>query len=88
MVMMNRRIKEHKIIYKRHKSKSSKPIERKTTKQIPSSIKVLMKPYLRSLLPQKHQKKYRRLSNKNTKVLTESRRFISNLCEVDLNHYK
>ena len=32
----------------RQKSKSSKPIERKTTKQKPSSIKVLTKPYLRS----------------------------------------
>jgi len=34
------------------------------------------------------KKKYGRLSNKNTKVLTESRRFISNLCEVNLNYCK
>jgi hypothetical protein len=76
------------MLYKRPRSKSSKPIERKTTKQRPSSIKVLMKPYLKLLLPHKHQKRYGRLSNKNTKVLIESRRFISNLCEVNLNYYK
>ena len=51
-------------------------------------FKVLMKQYLRLLLLQKHQKRYGRLSNKNTKVLTESRRFVSNLCEVNLNYCK
>jgi hypothetical protein len=88
MVMMNQIPKKHKILHMRQRSKSSKPIERKTTKQKPSFIMVLMKPYLRLLLPQKHQKKYGRLSNKNTKVLIESRRFVSNLCEMNLNYYK
>jgi hypothetical protein len=86
--MMNQSLKKQKILYKRQKSKSSKQIERRTTKQRPSSIKVLMKLYSRLLLPQKHQKRYGRLSNKNTKVLTESRRFVSNLCEVSLNYCK
>jgi hypothetical protein len=70
------------------RSKSSKPIERKTTKSRPSFIKVSMKPHLRSLLPHKHWKKYERFSNKNTKVLTKSRRFVFNLYEVNLNHCK
>jgi hypothetical protein len=47
-----------------------------------------MKPHLRSLLPQKHWKKYERFSNKNTKVLTKSRRFVFNLYEVNLNNCK
>jgi hypothetical protein len=86
--MTNQSPKKQNMLYKRQISKSSKPIGRKTTKQRLSSIKVLMKPYFRLLLPQKHQKRYGRLSNKNTKVLTESRRFVSNLCEVSLNYCK
>jgi len=34
------------------------------------------------------QRIYGKLSNKNTKELTESRRFVFNLCEVNLNPYK
>jgi len=88
MVMMNQSLKKQKMLYKRHRNKSLKPIEKRTTKQRPSSIKVLIKPYSRLLFPQKHQKRYGRLSNKITKVLTESRRFVSNLCEVNLNYCK
>jgi len=62
--------------------------KKKTTKLRPLFIEVLMKPHLRSLLPYKPQRKYGRLSNKNTKVLTELKRFIFNLCEVNLNHCK
>jgi hypothetical protein len=42
--------KKQKILYKSHISKSSKPIEKKTTKPRPLFIKVSMKPHLRSLL--------------------------------------
>jgi hypothetical protein len=86
MVMITQISKNQKILYKRRKNKSSKPIKRRTTKQKPSFIKVLMGPHLRSLLLQKHLKKYERLSNKNTKVLTKTRRFVSNICEVNLNN--
>jgi hypothetical protein len=50
MVMMNQILKKQKINYKRHKSKSSKPIERKITKPKPSFIKVSMKVHFRSSL--------------------------------------
>jgi hypothetical protein len=59
---------------------------KKTTKIRPLFIKILMKSHLRSSLSHKPQRKYERLSNKNTKVLTELKRFI--LCEVNLNHWK
>jgi len=80
---MNQIPKKLKILYKRHISKSSKPTERKTTNPKPLFIKVSMKPHLRSLLSLKPQRKYRGLSNKNTKVLTESRKFLSNLSKVN-----
>ena len=47
---MNQISKKQKIIYKMHKNKFSKPVERKITKPKPSFINVSMKVHFRSSL--------------------------------------
>lgn len=88
MVMMNQSPEKQRKLYKKRRSKFSETTERRTTKPRPSFIKVLMKPRLRLSLLRKSRRIYGKLSNKNTKELTESRRFVFNLCEVNLSLYK